>query len=136
MLVVNPVPYAIAVLVLVLSFPLNSWVSNCYGDRWWARLVYFITAPGCVVLLLSLAILSIPYFLLFPERHAHSVDFQGTDEQKSLLQKYRKECKERGVFRRVIESIGIMPYSGPAWPDKLNGHSEDDWSAISSNDNR
>lgn len=121
--------YVIVAILLILSIPLNSWVSGRHDDKWWALTVYVITMPGCVLGLLLLAIGSIPYFFLYPERHSHIVDFRGTDEQKLALMNYRKESAGRGLFRRAIENVGLMKYSGPEWPDILNDLPDEDESA-------
>ena len=123
--------YVIVAVLLILSIPLNSWVSSQHDDKWWSPIVYIATMPGCALALLLLAILSIPYFFLYPERHAHILDFRGSDEQKLALKNYREESARRGICRRTMENFGLMKYSGPEWPDILNDIPDEDESAES-----
>ena len=52
------------------------------------------------------AAISIPYFWLFPERHAHFHDFDGTAHQKARLADWRSEYRRlsfRDRFRRALK---------------------------------
>jgi hypothetical protein len=104
---------------IAASFALNLWVTRRHENAWWSMLVYVVTAPGCLVIFAAAGIWSLPYFWLYPERHANLIDITGTDEQKAALDAYRKECAEYGLRRRLLEKFGLRPYTRPEWPELL-----------------
>jgi len=55
--------------------------------------------------LLILAALSIPYFALFPDRHAHIWDFRGTHRQRELLARWRAMYRQLGLRGRIARAI-------------------------------
>ncbi|TWT75796.1 hypothetical protein CA13_73690 [Planctomycetes bacterium CA13] len=110
------VAYTVAIVsYLILAPLLNSRVSSRDGapDTFWSILIVLLTAPACIVWLFVLAVWSIPYFLMYPERHAHMIDFTGTDAQKQAMREFREQAAQRNVFRRVLENLCILPYTGP-----------------------
>lgn len=118
--------YVGLILLLLISIPCNAFVSRHFDDRWWAPMVLLATAPGCTAALFVLAAFSIPYFFLYPERHAAIWDFHGSPEQKEALKQYRRGCAERGIIRRLLEHSGLSQYTGPDWPDILVHDPHDD----------
>lgn len=46
-------------------------------------------------------LLSIPYFGIFPDHHAHLFDFEGTPEQKAFLALRRSRYRRLGLRRRI-----------------------------------
>ncbi len=124
--------YIIVAILLMLSLPLNSWVSTSrHADKWSAKIVYLVTMPGVLLALVLIAIYLIPYFFLYPEHHAHILDVRGTHDQKLALKMYRDESAKRGFCQRVIENLGLKKDSGPEWPEILNEIPVDDESNIS-----
>jgi hypothetical protein len=67
---------------------------------WWewlfAPLVWAISIP----LLFVAAGLSIPYFMVYPDRHAHVYDF-GTKRERELMSRYRRFTSRISVWRRL-----------------------------------
>ena len=123
--------YIIVAILLILSFPVNSLVSSSrHANKWWANIAYLVPMPGVGLALLLLAICSIPYFFLYPERHAQIFDVIGTDDQKLALKMYRNESAKRGFCQRVIENLGLKKHSGPEWPDILNETPGEDESIV------
>jgi len=121
------VAFAIFTLLVALSVVLHCYVAKHYDEQWrWYWIVLNLTTPGCVFALFLLAVLSGPYFFLYPERHMSYWDFHGTDEQRKALETYREDCAKRGIFRRAMEKFGLMKYSGPEWPDILTDDELDD----------
>jgi hypothetical protein len=104
---------------VAVSFVLNIWVTRRHENAWWAMIVYFVTAPACLVIFVAAGIWSLPFFWLYPERHAHLIDIKGTDEQKAALNAYRKECAKYGLWRRLLEKLRLRPHVRPEWPDLL-----------------
>lgn len=109
----------VGVVAVVASCLLNSWVTMKHEHAWFAKPVILLTAPGCVIALFVLAVLLTPYFWVYPERHAHIIDFRGTAKQKEALAEYRRACKKRGLFRRFLEKIHLAKDSRPEWPEVL-----------------
>ena len=69
--------------------------------------VILLATPATMCWLLLFGLLSIPYFTLYPERHPHSVDVFGNDEEKAAMNEYRLQSSERSFFRRCLESCGL-----------------------------
>jgi hypothetical protein len=93
---------------LVVSVPLNCWFTKHRPDTFGAGVVMWLTMPGCVVLLFVAAALSIPYFFIFPERHASSIDFDGTEAEQAAMQEYRRAVSRIPLWRRLGARIGIL----------------------------
>lgn len=81
--------------------------------------VVLLATPASLLWLLALGIWSIPDFVIYPERHAHLIDFQGTDEQKAAMMEYRAQIAERSFVRRLVENIGLATYTGPDPPQAV-----------------
>jgi len=105
---------------VLLSPVVNIWVTTQHARKQWVVAVQYLTGPGCIPWLILLAVVSTPYFFLYPENHAHRLDVVGTDEQKAELQRYREDCAKRGIIARMIENLGFRPYAGPEWPTSLD----------------
>lgn len=69
--------------------------------------VIYLATPATMCWLLLFGVLSIPYFRLYPERHAHSVDVFGKDAEKAAMTEYRRRSAERGLVRRCLEFCGV-----------------------------
>lgn len=72
------------------------------GDRpitWWGCLlapwIWIIALP----LMLIVAVLLIPYVLVYPERRAHINDF-GTDREREFMRRYRRYAARVSFWRR------------------------------------
>jgi hypothetical protein len=48
-----------------------------------------------------IALLSIPYFWLYPDRHAHVADGEGTDAEKARLLRWRNAYRQLSFIGRV-----------------------------------
>jgi hypothetical protein len=54
-----------------------------------------------------LALLSIPFFWLFPERHAQLADFEGTEQQKVRLRQWRLAYGKLSLVGRVRRAVRL-----------------------------
>lgn len=81
---------AMALLYVVLS-PLAVWyMQSRFKGTVPEKLITVLSTPGCLFVLLFIAApLSIPYFRLYPERHATTMDFEGNEDEKAELAAYR-----------------------------------------------
>ena len=52
-----------------------------------------------------LALLSIPYFWLYPDRHAHQWDFEGAGREKERLHRWRSAYQRIPFVARVRRAI-------------------------------
>lgn len=104
---------------IAFSFALNLWVTCHHENARWSMLVYLVTAPGCLVIVLVVAVWALPYHWLYPEWHANLIDIKGTDEQKAALSSYRDECAKYGLWRRLLEKVRLRPHIRPQWPELL-----------------
>lgn len=71
---------------------------------WYAWPLIPFVFPVAVLVMVPLgllALLSIPYFLIFPDRHAHIYDFEGNERQKQLLKKWRIKYRKLTICQRV-----------------------------------
>src|SRR5262245_38085422 len=71
---------------------------------WYAWLLVPLVLPAVLVVAIPLsilALLSIPYFAVFPDRHRHIWDFKGTLHQRELLAKWRTLYTRLGFVGRV-----------------------------------
>jgi hypothetical protein len=78
----------------------------------------WLMAPFCILVSLPiilplgfLAILSIPYFGIFPDHHAHLYDFEGTPEQKEFLALRRSRYRRLGLRRRIRRAFRFGFYA-------------------------
>jgi hypothetical protein len=71
---------------------------------WYVSILAPLVLPGVLLVMLILAIpaaISIPYFLLFPERHRHIHDFDGTVHQQARLGRWRAVYSRLTFFGRI-----------------------------------
>jgi hypothetical protein len=75
-------------------------------------------AAACIIMLpLSLlALLSIPYFALYPDYHVHIYDVQGTGRQRELLARWRACYARLGLFARCRRAITLLGRRGIKTP--------------------
>jgi hypothetical protein len=71
---------------------------------WWEWLFFPIVLPLVMLLLSIAALLSIPYFALYPDRHATSYDF-GTEEQQEVMRRYRRFTSRVPLWRRCCRVL-------------------------------
>jgi hypothetical protein len=82
---------------------------------WWEWFFAPIVWPLFIVLLFVAAGLSIPYFWLYPERHAHQFDFEGSPEEQRQLREYRNHRRRISIWRRLLEKARVVPFdAGPS----------------------
>jgi hypothetical protein len=63
-----------------------------------------IVLPICLLVMLPLgflALLSIPFYLVFPDTHFHKYDHEGTPRQKELLARWRARYAALGLRQRI-----------------------------------
>ena len=71
---------------------------------WWQlvnSLLMWLFLPANLCFLLIGCCLLTPYWRLYPERHAHIYDFEGTDEQREELRQWREEQKKKSFWQRI-----------------------------------
>jgi len=71
---------------------------------WYAWILPPLVLPKALLVMLLLAIpaaISIPYFLLFPERHRQIHDFDGTAHQQARLGRWRAVYSRLTFFGRI-----------------------------------
>lgn len=70
-------------------------------------LIPFMAAFSLFVLLLMapFALLSIPYYWIFPDHHLQFYDVEGTERQKELLARWREEHRKLGFIGRIRRAI-------------------------------
>ncbi len=66
---------------------------------WWGWFFAPLVWTILITLLFVLAGVSIPYFMLYPERHAHELDF-GTERQREVMRRYRRFTARVSLWRR------------------------------------
>ena len=67
-----------------------------------------VVMPAVFVSLGALALVSIPYFAVFPDHHAHECDF-GTERQQEVMQRYGRFASRVSVRRRIGRLLAF-PY--------------------------
>ena len=110
----------IFLLYCIVAVIANNKVSKRYRDSEFRKLIIVLSAPGVIVFLLFLAIFSIPYFWLYPERHVNIIDVDGSKEQQQALQEYRFRLKKKKFFRRLFEKLHILHSNEPSLNTILN----------------
>lgn len=65
----------------------------------------FVVSLFVMIPLGLLALLSIPYFALFPDRHIHVADIHGTPHQKSRVAHWRRLYRLINVFQRTSRAF-------------------------------
>ena len=77
---------------------------------WYQWLLVPIVFPVALVImgpLGLLALLSVPYFRVFPDHHAHLYDFNGTPRQRELLTRWRAGYKRLGITGRFARCLKV-----------------------------
>ena len=77
---------------------------------WYAWPLVPLVLPAVLIVMLPLgilALLSMPYFLVFPDRHAHIYDFKATSRQRELLSRWRSGYRRLGVGGRLARSLKL-----------------------------
>ena len=75
-----------------------------YRLPWYGWLLAPFVLPAALFVLLILApfaLLSIPYFLLFPERHRQVHDFDGSDHQRQRIAQWRAGYSRLSLLGRL-----------------------------------
>ena len=86
-------------------------------ERWYLWLLAPLVLPICLVFMLPLgllALLSIPFYLVFPDAHLHKYDYDGTPRQKELLARWRARYASLGIIRRIRRGAKLWR-RGPTW---------------------
>jgi hypothetical protein len=91
-------------------------VRGCGNDSpiaWWEWLFAPIVYPLFIVWIVLMAIISVPYFWLYPENHMNCIDLDGTDEEMRQLADYRAYRARIGLLRRLKERLKLVPFDAP-----------------------
>ena len=83
-----------------------------HSDSRWKILVFApLRAVGFLIVAVSalpLLLLTVPmsiYWWIYPERHAHIVDFHGTEDAQTRLAEFRGLQSRKSVVRRILERL-------------------------------
>jgi hypothetical protein len=94
-----------------MRIPLYRGAGDERPTAWWewpffplACVVLVVYGVLIVTLLGVLAVLSIPYFALYPDRHASDYDF-GTARQQELMRRYRRFTARVSLRRRCLRVL-------------------------------
>lgn len=71
---------------------------------WYGWLLAPLVLPAVLlvaILLGLLALLSVPYFALYPDRHADIIDFGGNAREREWLAKWRAKYAQLGFLGRI-----------------------------------
>jgi hypothetical protein len=71
---------------------------------WYAWPLVPLVLPVVVLVMIPLgvlALISIPYYAVFPDHHAHFYDFQGTPHQKETLARWRAAYRRLSFPQRI-----------------------------------
>ena len=98
---------------------LNATVFRNAKDGFWQKIIAFVFFPAHIVLFFLLAAIAIPFFSLYPERHLHQFDVEGTDDQRRVLATVRAELRQKTLWRRLAERLRFATRTGPEWPPRL-----------------
>jgi hypothetical protein len=82
--------------------------------RWLLLLLWPLSLLVALPILLPLgvlALLSIPYFAVYPDHHAHLWDFEGTADQKEFLALRRRRYRSIGLRRRIRRAFRFKGYA-------------------------
>ena len=74
------------------------------GVRWylWPLVPFVLFGSLIVIIPLGIfALIMIPYYAVYPDRHAHLYDFEATDHQRKRLEQWRGLYKELGFWKRL-----------------------------------
>jgi hypothetical protein len=83
------------------------------SDRlpWYAwPLAPLVLAIGILVMTVLgiLALFFLPYFFIYPDRHAHPYDFEGTPRQRELLARRRALYAKMNIFQRIGRGFKLL----------------------------
>lgn len=92
-----------------MRIPLVRFGSDDRPIAWWEWLFVPVVTPVGLTVLGILALLSIPYFTLYPDRHATDYDF-GTPRQRAVMGRYRR-LTARVSLRRRLGRVLAYPFS-------------------------
>jgi hypothetical protein len=67
--------------------------------------VFVATVVFVAIPLAALALVSIPYFWLYPERHAHQADVEGTERERQRLRRWRAAYQRISSAGRVRHAL-------------------------------
>jgi len=67
--------------------------------------VLVVTIVVVVVPLAVLSLLLTPYYWLYPERHAQQADFEGTEQEKARLHRWRAAYQRLPFIARLRHAI-------------------------------
>jgi hypothetical protein len=98
---------------------LNGMVFPRTKEAFWQKITAFIFMPANVVLFLLLLAIFALFFWLYPERHRHLFDLEGTDEQRRALADVRAALRQKTLWRRLAERLRLAPRVGPEWPPRF-----------------
>jgi hypothetical protein len=79
-----------------------------YRLPWYGWLLAPLVLPAVLVVAVPLGILalfSIPYYRVSPDRHRHAWDFDGTLHQRQLLAKWRSQYAHLGFIGRISRAF-------------------------------
>jgi len=88
------------------------------GDRtpiaWWEYIFTPFAFIGFIVFGIIGAFFFIPYYWLYPERHAQQIDLDGSSDERDQLEAFRFYRGRVSLLRRILEKARIVPYDiGP-----------------------
>lgn len=93
-----------------MRVPLIRFGDDDRPNAWWEWFFFPVVVPVLFVLLSALALASIPYFAVFPDRHPHEYDF-GTERQQEVMRRYRRYTSRVSVWRRCGRLVAL-PFRG------------------------
>ena len=103
---------SLSVFYLVLSVFGVWYMQGRFRGSILEKLVTIVSTLGCFFVLFFIAgPLSIPYFWLYRERHATTIDFDGTDDEKAELASYRAALRRETLWSRFMYCTGLRSAS-------------------------
>lgn len=100
---------AIALLVYLCAalyqFRLNAKHEKELTPNDWMFWINVFFAPAALLGLFAMSLVLTPFWWLYPERHAHVHDFEGTTEQQAELRRWRAELAEKPFWKRLCEKF-------------------------------
>ena len=88
-------------------------------EPWWYIVIVILLTPVTLPLLLLLAALSIPYFMIYPDRHATTYD-GGIESQQETIRRYRRFAARVSFWRRVGR---VLAFPFRSQRSRRTGHS-------------
>ena len=72
----------------------------------WPLAPFALVASLLVMLPLGpIAILSIPYYAIFPDRHLHKYDVEGTEQQRKRMVQWRSVYSRMSFVQRLVRAM-------------------------------